>query len=199
MSAVCPYCHSAIAPQTDGADAAAQLCPECGTAHHPECWEENGGCTVYGCQAAPPDEPKLIVSSLEMAPPPPSLVAPPPMPPPLPLFRTQTAPPPPPRPVGPRTMPTQFTFGGYVHTAEPFRPPPPPVLLRAKSRNSYILLGVFLGAFGVHNFYAGYKHRAVAQLAITVCTLFVGSFVSWIWAIVEVCTVERDSRNIYMV
>jgi len=73
------------------------------------------------------------------------------------------------------------------------------VLLRAKSRNSYILLGVFLGAFGVHNFYAGYKHRAVAQLAITVCTLFVGSFVSWIWAIVEVCTVERDSRNIYMV
>jgi TM2 domain-containing membrane protein YozV len=62
-----------------------------------------------------------------------------------------------------------------------------------------MLLGIFLGCFGAHNFYAGYTARAIAQLCITICTLFFGAIVSWIWAIVEVCTVERDSRNIYMV
>ena len=61
------------------------------------------------------------------------------------------------------------------------------------------ICGVFLGMFGAHNFYAGYTKRAVAQLCITLCTLFVCGIVSWIWAIVEVCTVEQDSRNIYMV
>ncbi|MBI1787945.1 MAG: TM2 domain-containing protein [Acidobacteria bacterium] len=68
-----------------------------------------------------------------------------------------------------------------------------------KNRVAYILLGIFLGFFGAHNFYAGYTARAIAQLCITICTLFFGTIVSWIWAIVEVCTVDRDSRNVYMV
>jgi hypothetical protein len=27
-------------------------CPACGAAYHRECWEENGGCGVYGCERA---------------------------------------------------------------------------------------------------------------------------------------------------
>jgi len=29
------------------------VCPECGIPHHTDCWNENGGCTVWGCRAAP--------------------------------------------------------------------------------------------------------------------------------------------------
>jgi len=67
-----------------------------------------------------------------------------------------------------------------------------------KSRATFVVLGVVFGAFGIHNFYAGYSGRGAAQLAITICTLFFGGIISWIWAIVEVCTVDRDSRNIVM-
>lgn len=72
-------------------------------------------------------------------------------------------------------------------------------IARPKDRVAYILLGIFLGMFGAHNFYAGYTARALGQLAITLCTLFVGAIVSWIWAIVEICIIDWDSRNISMI
>jgi len=69
-----------------------------------------------------------------------------------------------------------------------FRPP--------KSRITFILLGIFLGALGIHNFYAGYVRKAAAQLCLSLFTCFYASFVSWIWAIVEVCTVTEDSEGV---
>jgi TM2 domain-containing membrane protein YozV len=79
----------------------------------------------------------------------------------------------------------------------------PPTLAEAyavfhppKSRITFILLGIFLGALGVHNFYAGYVRKAAAQLCLSIFTCFYASFVSWIWAIVEVCTVTEDSEGI---
>ena len=181
MTAICPYCNSEI-PNTAPDPC---YCTACGTAHHTECWEENGGCTVFGCSAAPPEEPKLTVEAADFSAVP---SAPPPPPP------SQVSTPPPPRP-----QRISFSFGGYVPPAASGYVPPAPTLAPAKSRVSYILLGIFLGAFGAHNFYAGYVSRGVAQLAITLCTLFFGAVISWIWAIVEVCTVDRDSRNVYMV
>lgn len=73
-----------------------------------------------------------------------------------------------------------------------------PQLENAKSRISYILLGIFLGCLGIHNFYAGYAGRAVAQLLITLFTgwLIIPWFAVWIWCIVEVCTVRVDARGI---
>lgn len=65
--------------------------------------------------------------------------------------------------------------------------------LSDKSRIAYILLGVFLGTLGIHNFYAGYTGRAVAQLLITVLTCGIGSIISWVWMLVEVCTVTQDA------
>jgi len=38
----------------------------CGTPHHPECFAENGGCTVFGCSKAPQDDPKISVSGTEL-------------------------------------------------------------------------------------------------------------------------------------
>jgi hypothetical protein len=57
VNSTCPYCRELIA----GPDH--QACPGCHTPHHPACWQENRGCTVFGCQYAPPDEPKMSVSS----------------------------------------------------------------------------------------------------------------------------------------
>lgn len=41
-----------------------------------------------------------------------------------------------------------------------------------KSKIAAGLFGIFLGAFGVHNFYLGYTGKAVAQLLITVLSCF---------------------------
>ena len=65
-----------------------------------------------------------------------------------------------------------------------------------KSRVTFVLLGIFLGALGVHNFYAGYIRKAVFQLFLTLLTCFYGSIVSWIWAVVEVCIVKQDSEGV---
>lgn len=47
------------------------------------------------------------------------------------------------------------------------------------------LLGIFLGALGVHNFYLGYTGKAVAQLLISVLSLGFLGWVSGIWGLVE--------------
>ena len=68
----------------------------------------------------------------------------------------------------------------------------------SKSRISYILLGIFLGVLGVHNFYAGYFGRGTAQLLITLFLgwLVIPLFIVWIWCIVEICTVRFDAQGI---
>lgn len=55
----------------------------------------------------------------------------------------------------------------------------------AKSKIAAGLLGIFLGAFGVHNFYLGYTGKAVAQLLITILSCFTLSVVSSIWGLIE--------------
>lgn len=55
----------------------------------------------------------------------------------------------------------------------------------AKSKIAAGLLGIFLGAFGVHNFYLGYTGKAVAQLLISVLSCFTLAIVSEIWGLIE--------------
>ena len=54
-----------------------------------------------------------------------------------------------------------------------------------KSKLAAGLLGILLGAFGVHNFYLGYTSKAVAQLLITVLSCGILSIASGIWGLVE--------------
>ena len=70
---------------------------------------------------------------------------------------------------------------------------------RARAAWSSFCLLCFWGAFGGHNFYAGYVKKAVIQLCITLFSCFTGSFISWIWAIVEACMVNRDDDGIAFV
>ena len=39
--------------QLNGDSTAEKICELCGTPHHKECWEENKGCTTYGCSNNP--------------------------------------------------------------------------------------------------------------------------------------------------
>lgn len=56
-------------------------------------------------------------------------------------------------------------------------PPYPP-----KSKLAAILLAVFLGGFGIHNFYLGYNDKGLWQLILGI--LCCGT-ISWVWALVE--------------
>ena len=55
----------------------------------------------------------------------------------------------------------------------------------AKSKIVAGLLGIFLGTFGVHNFYLGYTGKAVAQLLITLLSCGVLAFASTVWGLIE--------------
>ena len=54
-----------------------------------------------------------------------------------------------------------------------------------KSKLAAGLLGIFLGALGIHNFYLGYTGKAVAQLLISVCTCGIGAVVTGVWGLIE--------------
>jgi TM2 domain-containing membrane protein YozV len=184
---VCPYCRTNI-----GAEDEPMVCEGCGTAHHANCYAENGGCTIFGCGKAPGDEPKVSVSTPELAaavaptavaenrlpPPPPGVI--------LPAATMQEL-----RQVANQVVPSMF--GGFsAHAgAAPAEPAAQP-----KNRTSFIILGALLGAFGAHNFYAGYHKKAGIQLAITVLTLGFGSPMSWVWAVIDICTIDRDGRGV---
>lgn len=70
-----------------------------------------------------------------------------------------------------------------------------------KQRVIYILLGIFLGGFGVHNFYAGYYTEGALQLCATVVALatmpvgIVFSIVIGGWVLVNVIFRNKDAQN----
>ena len=66
-----------------------------------------------------------------------------------------------------------------------------------KSRLVAGILGIFLGAYGVHNFYLGYTGKAVAQLLISVLSCFTLAGVSEIWGLIEGILVltNKDSKD----
>jgi TM2 domain-containing membrane protein YozV len=189
---VCPYCRTNIAAGDEPL-----VCEGCGAAHHADCYAENGGCTIFGCTKAPGDEPKVSVSTPELVvatgpapvraerrlpPPPPPRVNPPP---PTALFDLQH--------VANRVVPSMF--GGFA--GEDTMPPAEEAVVREpRKRTNYIVLGALLGAFGAHNFYAGYYKKAGIQLGITLLTLGFGSPMSWLWAVIDICTIDRDVRGV---
>jgi hypothetical protein len=200
------------------------FCTACGTPHHEDCYQENGGCTVFGCSRAPADDPKLQVSQSDLravsmpaqpytpvaqayAPAP---VANTPQYPPSiyggPLGLSQaaapapatTAPAAPPAFPGMQSAPPPAATYPYPQAPYPGSPYVPAATAYGrtpKSRTTYIVLGIFLGALGIHNFYGGYTGRAVGQLCLTVLTLGYLGIIAWIWAIIEVCLVDKDSAG----
>ena len=57
---------------------------------------------------------------------------------------------------------------------------------------TYILLAVFLGAFGAHNFYIGNKKTGTIQLLLSVLSCFILALPVNIWAIIEACSNAKN-------
>jgi TM2 domain-containing membrane protein YozV len=70
-----------------------------------------------------------------------------------------------------------------------------------KSRAAYIILGLFLGGLGIHNFYAGYGGKGATQLLLNLFLFWtiIVPFVIGIWVIIEVITVNHDAHGNRMV
>ncbi|MEQ1472614.1 MAG: NINE protein [Candidatus Acidiferrum sp.] len=209
MNPVCPYCRTEF-------EEAPLECPGCGTPHHSECFAENGGCTVFGCSAAPAAEAKISVAETELAGPPRAAVPSPlparstawlgsgsvlgsisrvePAESPAPGQESSAALPTPPPPLlesasGAAPPPMPSPRGVYAPLLPAHLFPPAP----RKKRVQFVLLAIFLGMFGAHNFYAGYTKKGFIQICFTVLTCFYAAVVSWVWAIVEACTVNTDA------
>ena len=69
---------------------------------------------------------------------------------------------------------------------------------QGKSRVAFVLLGLFLGGLGIHNFYAGYTGKGVVQLLITLFFgwLIVPLAIVGLWVLIEVITESKDARGI---
>ena len=69
---------------------------------------------------------------------------------------------------------------------------------QGKSKMAAGLLGIFLGCFGVHNFYLGYTGKAVGQLLLTLIGWIacgIGPIAAWIWGLVEGIMILSGSIN----
>lgn len=78
----------------------------------------------------------------------------------------------------------QNPYGGQPpHGQPPFPPQGYPGQPPASQKTKLIagLLGIFLGAWGVHRFYLGYTNIGIWQIVVTVLTCGIGS----LWGIIE--------------
>ena len=83
---------------------------------------------------------------------------------------------------------------GYVPMEQRVQTP----VVSASSRMTYVLLGFFLGGFGIHNFYAGYAGRGIAQLFMTLFgfVLIFPLLIVGVWVLIELFTVTTDSKGL---
>ena|SRR5690606_217819 len=74
---------------------------------------------------------------------------------------------------------------------------PRQVVKQAKSRGVYVILGLFLGLLGIHNFYAGYFGRGASQLLIVMILgwFVIGLVVVALWVIIELFVVTHDAAG----
>jgi len=102
---------------------------------------------------------------------------------------TPDAPQPDPAPPAAAPQPPPVPPAASAPPAAPVTPPAPaPGVAGApaaqwsdKSKMTAGLLGIFLGGFGVHNFYLGNTNKAVIQIVVTVLTCGLGA----LWGIYE--------------
>lgn len=70
-------------------------------------------------------------------------------------------------------------------------PPAGPVNASPKSKMAAGLLGIFLGAWGIHNFYLGFTSKAIIQIVVTLVTCGIGG----LWGFIEGILILTGSIN----
>ena len=74
-------------------------------------------------------------------------------------------------------------------------PPAETVKKSAKSKLVAGLLGIFLGSYGVHNFYLGFTKKAVIQIIVTCVTCGIGGLWGFIEGIMIICGKNAVDAN----
>ncbi|MCX7013722.1 MAG: NINE protein [Candidatus Sumerlaeota bacterium] len=191
----CPICNGEIQLGQD-----VRNCHSCKISYHLECWNENRGCGTYGCPNGPGAKERIGTPQIRVVP----HESQPPQEPATAAVVAYAAKQP--------TVSEDGWTGKVIYCSQCGQRIPDqaticihcgvatgrgPVAVHPTSRLAYILLGLFFGLLGIHNFYAGHTVRGVAQLLITV---FTGVFifpliVVSIWVLVEICTVSRDGEG----
>lgn len=69
-----------------------------------------------------------------------------------------------------------------------------------KSRGVYIILGIFFGLLGIHNFYAGRYRQGITQILVTLLIgwLILPEIIVVVWIIGELITIKIDGKGIPM-
>lgn len=66
----------------------------------------------------------------------------------------------------------------------------------AKSKMAAGLLGIFLGAWGIHNFYLGNTTRGIIQIVVTIVTCGMGGLWGFIEGIMILCgSISTDANG----
>ncbi len=65
------------------------------------------------------------------------------------------------------------------------------VLQAGNSRVLAYFLAVYLGPFGIHNFYLGFMRKGLIQLLITLFVCGVGPIVCWVWALTDAARLDN--------
>lgn len=72
-----------------------------------------------------------------------------------------------------------------------------PVQGEQKSKMTAGLLGIFLGAWGIHNFYLGNTGRGIAQIIVTCVTCGIGGLWGFIEGIMILCgSINKDANGV---
>ena len=195
---VCPYCRMPF----DEASPPQIFCTACGMPHHEDCYQENGGCTVFGCKRAPADDPKLQVSQSDLSA---VSVAGPAV---RPCCAAVCSVVPQPAPV--QGINRRVTVGRWVCRKQLLPRPrrfqslclhlcaqhtlAAPSMGRAQEPHKLHCSWYFSWRAWNTQFLCGYTGRAVGQLCLTVLTLGYLGIISWVWAIIEICIVEKGQH-----
>ncbi len=79
---------------------------------------------------------------------------------------------------------------------ETMQQPQQAIPIRQKTLIGYVLFAWFFGGLGFHNFYAMRTKYARTQLLMALLSFGILIPICWLWAIIEVCLVDRDGHGI---
>ena len=82
-------------------------------------------------------------------------------------------------------------------------------LLNKKKQSTFLWLALFLGVFGIHNFYVGQTIRGVVKLflwalsvilsvAFPLLALFLSMGV-WLWVVIEMCITDKTASGVSLI
>ncbi len=67
--------------------------------------------------------------------------------------------------------------------------------MNQKSKMAAGLLGIFLGAWGIHNFYLGFTKKAIIQIVVSLVTCGIGGIWGFIEGIMILCGKINTDAN----